>query len=89
MVEQFPPEFINAIKAILTHVDNNAYALTESMNISKQEDRMDAYYTFEAALAYLTYTKIEKEEGMEGPIQKLISKMQTNLDILSTGTSDN
>ena len=51
MVDQFPPDFINALSAIITSVDNNPYAITESMNISKEEGRMDAYYTFEAALA--------------------------------------
>ena len=47
MVEQFPPDFINALKAIIKSVDNNPYAITEAMNISKQDARMDAYYTFE------------------------------------------
>ena len=58
------------------------------MNISKQNKRMDAYYTFEAALAYLTYTNIRNEPSMKQEIQKLIDKMQTNFDILSSGTSD-
>lgn len=88
MVEQIPSDFINALKAILKSVDNNPYALTESMNISKKEGRMDAYYTFEAALAYLTYTNIRNEPSMKQEIQKLIDKMQTNFDILSSGTSD-
>ena len=88
MTDHFPSDFINALKAILKSVDNNPYALTESMNISKQEGRMDAYYTFEAALAYLTYTNIRNEPSMKQEIQKLIDKMQTNFDILSSGTSD-
>lgn len=88
MTDHFPSDFINALKAILKSVDNNPYALTESMNISKKEGRMDAYYTFEAALAYLTYTNIRNEPSMKQEIQKLIDKMQTNFDILSSGTSD-
>lgn len=88
MTDHFPSEFISALKAILKSVDNNPYALTESMNISKQNKRMDAYYTFEAALAYLTYTNIRNEPSMKQEIQKLINKMQTNFDILSSGTSD-
>ena len=56
MVEQFPPDFINALKAIITSVDNNPYAITKAMNVSKEDERMDAYYTFGAALAYYTYT---------------------------------
>ena len=70
MVEQFPIDFINALKAIITSVDNNPYAITEAMNISKQEGRMDAYYTFEAALAYYTYINIKDKEKMEQPIIK-------------------
>ena len=88
MTDHFPSEFISALKAILKSVDNNPYALTESMNISKQNRRMDAYYTFEAALAYLTYTNIRNEPSMKQEIQKLINKMHTNFDILSSGTSD-
>lgn len=88
MVEQIPSEFISALKAILKSVDNNPYALTEAMKVSKEEGRMDAYYTFDAALAYLTYTKIVNEPDMEDPIQKLIARLHSNLDILSSGTSD-
>tara|TARA_B100001063_G_scaffold219629_1_gene223908 strand:+ start:442 stop:711 length:270 start_codon:yes stop_codon:yes gene_type:complete len=87
MVEQFPPDFINALKAIIKNVDNNPYAITNAMNISKEEKRMDAYYTFEAALAYFTYTKIIDKENMEKPIENLINKMKENLDILSSGTT--
>ena len=87
MVEQFPPDFINALKAIIKSVENNPYAITEAMNISKEECRMDAYYTFEAALAYFTYTKIIDKENMEKPIENLINKMKKNLDILSSGTT--
>ena len=87
MVEQFPPDFINALKAIIKNVDNNPYAITNAMNISKEEKRMDAYYTFEAALAYFTYTKIIDKENMEKPIENLINKMKKNLDILSSGTT--
>ena len=88
MVEQFPTDFINALKAIIQNVDNNPYAITEAMNISKEEGRMDAYYTFEAALAYYTYTNIVEKENMEKPIENLINKMKENLDILSSGTSN-
>ncbi len=88
MVDQFPKDFINALNAILKSVDNNPYALTEAMKVSKEEGRMDAYYTFDAALAYLTYIKIVKEPGMEDPIQKLIARLHSNLDKLSSGTSD-
>jgi hypothetical protein len=87
MVEQLPPDFINALKAIIKSVDNNPYAITEAMNISKQDARMDAYYTFEAALAYYTYTKIVEKENMEEPIEKLINKIKENFDILSSGTT--
>ncbi len=87
MVEQFPPDFINALKAIIKSVDNNPYAITEAMNISKQDARMDAFYTFEAALAYYTYTKIVEKENMEEPIEKLINKIKENFDILSSGTT--
>ncbi len=51
MADQFPKEFINALNAILKHVNHNPYALTEAMKVSKQEGRMDAYYTFDAAWA--------------------------------------
>ena len=88
MVEQFPPDFINALKAIIKSVDNNPFAITEVMNISKEEERMDAYYTFEAALAYYTYIKIVDKENMEKPIENLINKMKENLDILSSGTNN-
>ena len=87
MVEQFPPDFINALKAIITSVDNNPYAITKAMSVSKEDKRMDAYYTFEAALAYYTYTKIVEKENMEEPIEKLINKMKENLTILSSGKS--
>lgn len=87
MVEQFPPDFINALKAIIKSVDNNPYAITEVMNISKQDARMDAFYTFEAALAYYTYTNIVEKENMEEPIEKLINKIKENFDILSSGTT--
>ena len=87
MVEQFPPDFINALKAIITSVDNNPYAITKAMSVSKEDERMDAYYTFEAALAYYTYTKIVEKENMEEPIEKLINKMKENLTILSSGKS--
>lgn len=88
MVEQFPIDFINALKAIITSVDNNPYAITEAMNISKQEGRMDAYYTFEAALAYYTYINIKDKEKMEQPIINALNKMKDNLDILSAGTNN-
>lgn len=86
MVEQFPPDFINALKAIIKSVDNNPYAITEAMNISKQDARMDAYYTFEAALAYYTYTNIIDKKDIEEPIENLINKIKENFDILSSGT---
>jgi len=88
MVEQFPPDFINALKAIIKSVENNPYAITEAMNISKEEERMDAYYTFESALAYYTYIKIVENENMEKPIENLINKMKENLDKLSSGTNN-
>jgi cob(I)alamin adenosyltransferase len=88
MADQFPKEFINALNAILKHVNHNPYALTEAMKVSKQEGRMDAYYTFDAALAYLTYTKIVNEPDMEDPIQKLLAKMHSDLETLSSGTND-
>ena len=88
MVDQFPPDFINALSAIITSVDNNPYAITESMNISKEEGRMDAYYTFEAALAYYTYNKIVDKENMDKPIENLLNKMKENLTILSSGTTN-
>ena len=88
MIERFPIDFINALKAIVTSVDNNPYAITEAMNISKQEGRMDAYYTFEAALAYYTYINIKDKEKMEQPIINALNKMKDNLDILSAGTNN-
>ena len=88
MIERFPIDFINALKAIVTSVDNNPYAITEAMNISKQEERMDAYYTFEAALAYYTYINIKDKEKMEQPIINALNKMKDNLDILSAGTNN-
>ena len=75
MADQFPKDFINALNAILKNINNNPYALTEAMKVSKEEGRMDAYYTFDAALAYLTYTKIVNEPDMEDQIQKLLAKM--------------
>ena len=88
MVEQFPPDFINALKAIINSVENNPYAITEAMSVSKEEKRMDAYYTFEAALAYYTYINIKDNEKMEKPIINALNKMKENLDILSSGESN-
>ena len=89
MVEQLPVDFVNAMKAILMSVDNEPHKLTEAMNIAEKDKRMDAYYTFEAELAYYTYINIKDKDNMETPTINALNKIKENLDILSSGNSNN
>ena len=86
-MDTLPDDYINALKAIIQSTENNPYTITSAMTKAEEDGRMDAYYTFEAALAYYTYTKIINKPGMETPIQNLLNNMKDNLEKLSSYTN--